>query len=88
MLGVPVRRRRQSRPATSSPSAPSASGTARSPASPVGQLYGFRVDGPWDPAHGRRFNPAKLLLDPYARAITGDAVAGPADALPSTTTIR
>ncbi|MDR1711897.1 MAG: glycogen debranching protein GlgX [Propionibacteriaceae bacterium] len=36
-----------------------------------GQLYGFRVHGPWDPDQGQRFNPAKLLLDPYARAITG-----------------
>jgi len=44
---------------------------------PVGQLYGFRVDGPWDPEHGHRFNPAKLLLDPYARAITGDVTPGP-----------
>jgi glycogen debranching enzyme len=35
------------------------------------QRYGFRVHGPWDPATGARFNPAKLLLDPYARAITG-----------------
>ena len=35
------------------------------------QRYGFRVHGPWDPATGQRFNPAKLLLDPYARAITG-----------------
>ncbi len=43
----------------------------------VGQRYGFRVDGPWDPAHGRRFNPAKLLLDPYARAITGEITPGP-----------
>ncbi len=34
-----------------------------------GQLYGYRVHGPWDPARGLRFNPAKLLLDPYARAI-------------------
>src|SRR6187399_2274421 len=34
-----------------------------------GQLYGFRVHGPWDPARGFRFNPAKVLLDPYARAI-------------------
>ena len=34
----------------------------------VGQRYGFRADGPWDPRHGRRFNPHKLLLDPYARA--------------------
>src|SRR5271166_5312883 len=33
-----------------------------------GQLYGYRVDGPYEPAHGHRFNPAKLLLDPYAKA--------------------
>lgn len=37
-----------------------------------GQQYGFRVHGPWDPASGRRCNPAKLLLDPYARAINGE----------------
>jgi isoamylase len=36
-----------------------------------GQRYGFRVHGPWDPAHGHRCNPAKLLLDPYARAVSG-----------------
>ena len=35
------------------------------------QRYGFRVHGPWSPGTGQRFNPAKLLLDPYARAITG-----------------
>jgi glycogen operon protein len=34
-----------------------------------GQLYGYRVHGPWDPRNGARFNPAKLLLDPYAKAI-------------------
>ena len=34
-----------------------------------GQLYGYRVYGPWDPARGFRFNPSKVLLDPYARAI-------------------
>ncbi|MGH7814144.1 MAG: glycogen debranching protein GlgX [Candidatus Binataceae bacterium] len=34
-----------------------------------GQLYGYRVEGPYDPAAGHRFNSAKLLLDPYARAI-------------------
>jgi isoamylase len=34
-----------------------------------GQLYGYRVHGPWAPADGHRFNPAKVLLDPYARAI-------------------
>src|SRR5690242_15708669 len=36
-----------------------------------GQRYGFRVEGPWAPADGNRCNPAKLLLDPYARAISG-----------------
>jgi isoamylase len=36
-----------------------------------GQLYGYRVEGPWAPAEGHRFNPAKLLLDPYAKAISG-----------------
>ena len=36
-----------------------------------GQFYGFRVHGPYDPASGHRFNPAKLLFDPYAKAITG-----------------
>ncbi len=36
-----------------------------------GQRYGYRVHGDWNPAAGERFNPAKLLLDPYARAITG-----------------
>ncbi len=36
-----------------------------------GQLYGYRVHGSWDPAAGLRFNPAKLLIDPYARAING-----------------
>ncbi|MEO9323562.1 glycogen debranching protein GlgX [Nocardioides sp. C4-1] len=36
-----------------------------------GTRYGFRVDGPWRPAQGLRFNPAKLLLDPYARAVSG-----------------
>ncbi len=36
-----------------------------------GQRYGFRVHGPWDPSQGHRCNPAKLLLDPYAKAIDG-----------------
>jgi glycogen operon protein len=36
-----------------------------------GQLYGYRVYGPYAPAAGHRFNPTKLLLDPYARAIAG-----------------
>ncbi|OGI44603.1 MAG: glycogen debranching enzyme GlgX, partial [Candidatus Muproteobacteria bacterium RBG_16_64_11] len=37
-----------------------------------GQLYGYRVHGPYDPARGQRYNPAKLLLDPYAKEIVGD----------------
>jgi isoamylase len=36
-----------------------------------GQLYGYRVHGPYEPGEGHRFNPAKLLLDPYAKAMTG-----------------
>ena len=34
-----------------------------------GQLYGYRVSGPYDPSSGHRFNPAKLLVDPYAKQI-------------------
>jgi glycogen operon protein len=37
-----------------------------------GQLYGYRVDGPYDPAQGHRFNSHKLLLDPYARRLAGE----------------
>ncbi len=43
-----------------------------------GQRYGFRVDGPWDPARGLRFNAAKLLTDPYARAVDGELTYDPA----------
>ncbi len=37
-----------------------------------GQLYGYRVHGPYEPDKGHRFNPSKLLIDPYAKAIAGD----------------
>lgn len=37
-----------------------------------GQRYGYRVYGPYDPVHGLRCNPNKLLLDPYAKAIEGN----------------
>jgi glycogen operon protein len=37
-----------------------------------GQLYGYRVHGPYRPQQGHRFNPAKLLIDPYAKSIVGD----------------
>jgi glycogen debranching enzyme GlgX len=39
-----------------------------------GQRYGYRVAGPWAPDQGLRFNPQKILLDPYARAISGELV--------------
>ena len=37
-----------------------------------GQRYGYRVDGPWEPEKGLRFNKNKLLVDPYAKAISGE----------------
>ena len=37
-----------------------------------GQLYGFRVEGPWEPEQGHRFNAKKVLVDPYAEAIFGN----------------
>ena len=43
-----------------------------------GQRYGFRVHGEWNPASGALFNPAKLLLDPYGRAVEGDIEWSPA----------
>ncbi len=36
-----------------------------------GQLYGYRVHGPYDPRRGHRFNPNKLLIEPYAKSIDG-----------------
>ncbi|HWC94828.1 MAG TPA: glycogen debranching protein GlgX [Pseudolabrys sp.] len=36
-----------------------------------GQLYGYRVHGPYEPAAGHRFNPAKLLIDPYSKRLAG-----------------
>jgi glycogen operon protein len=42
-----------------------------------GQAYGYRATGPYDPPRGLRCNPAKLLLDPYARAIDGEVRFGP-----------
>jgi isoamylase len=43
-----------------------------------GQRYGYRVHGTYDPHAGLRYNPAKLLLDPYARAVDGDLALHPA----------
>jgi len=42
-----------------------------------GRAYGYRVSGPYAPERGLRYNPAKLLLDPYARAIDGSVRFGP-----------
>jgi glycogen operon protein len=56
----------------------------------AGQLYAYRAFGPWEPARGLRFDPAKVLLDPYARAVVvpdaydRSAASGPGD----TTTSR
>jgi glycogen operon protein len=46
------------------------------------QRYGYRVHGPYDPAQGLRFNPSKLLIDPYAKAIDGAVDWHAASALP------
>jgi isoamylase len=47
-----------------------------------GQRYAYRVHGPWDPAKGHRFNPYKLLIDPYAKAIEGPIDYDAANVLP------
>jgi isoamylase len=49
-----------------------------------GQRYGFRVHGPYEPLAGHRFNPCKLLIDPYAKAIEGDVQWDVANVLPYT----
>lgn len=40
----------------------------------AGQQYGFRMDGPYSPKEGHRFNPHKMLMDPYAKRLTGHPV--------------
>jgi glycogen operon protein len=47
-----------------------------------GQRYGYRVHGPYEPASGHRFNPCKLLLDPYAKAVEGPVDWSAANTLP------
>jgi len=47
-----------------------------------GQRYAYRVHGPYEPERGLRFNPVKLLIDPYAKAIDGPVDYGAANALP------
>jgi glycogen operon protein len=48
------------------------------PTAGPGQRYGYRVHGPYDPAAGQRCDPAKLLLDPYAKAVDGSVIWDPA----------
>ena len=50
----------------------------------AGQCYGYRVDGAYDPSDGHRFNPSKLLIDPYAKAIEGPVRWDAANVLPYT----
>lgn len=52
--------------------------TAHVPGVGPGQHYGFRAHGRWDPASGLRYNPAKLLVDPYARGLEGEMALGQA----------
>ncbi len=47
------------------------------PGTGPGQAYGYRVHGPYDAARGLRCNPAKLLIDPYTRAVRGEVRFGP-----------
>jgi isoamylase len=47
-----------------------------------GQRYGYRVHGPYEPASGHRFNPSKLLIDPYGKAIEGTVEWDRANVLP------
>jgi isoamylase len=47
-----------------------------------GQRYGYRVHGPYEPSRGARFNPAKLLIDPYAKAIEGPVLWDRGNVLP------
>ena len=52
-------------------SRPPMCGTDICPSIRPGQVYGYRVHGPYQPERGHRFNPAKVLLDPYAKALIG-----------------
>ncbi|HEY0217346.1 MAG TPA: glycogen debranching protein GlgX [Cellulomonas sp.] len=51
--------------------------SARVPGVRAGQRYGLRAHGEWDPAAGLRYNPAKLLVDPYAYGLVGEVGYGP-----------
>ena len=67
---VPVRRARPRRSGSCCAARPPQNWHAYLPGIGPGQRYGYRVHGPGSPA-GHRFNPAKLLIDPYAKAVEG-----------------
>ena len=69
---MPVRRRRRASSASRSTERTDHVWHGYVPGVGPGQRYGYRVHGPYDPAAGHRCNPAKLLLDPYARAMDGE----------------
>ena len=71
---LPVRSVRPARDRSASRcrNAPTRSGTAICPTRAPGLIYGYRAHGPYEPQHGHRFNPHKLLLDPYARRLAGE----------------
>ena len=68
---VPVRRGRAPRSASSCSERTAFNWHGYLPLVGPGQRYGFRVHGPYAPGEGHRFNPCKLLLDPYAKSIEG-----------------
>ena len=70
------------RSGSTSPSAPLHTWHCYVPGIGPGQRYAYRVQGPFEPEHGHRFNPAKLLIDPYAKAIEGPIRWDAANALP------
>ena len=68
---LPVRRRRRGARRRRWPRPTRSCSTRYLPGVQPGPRYGYRVHGPYDPANGHRCNPAKLLLDPYAKAVDG-----------------
>ena len=68
---MPVRRGRRRRSASSCTERTAFNWHGYLPLVGPGQRYGFRVHGPYAPGEGHRFNPCKLLLDPYAKSIEG-----------------
>ena len=74
---VPVRRPRQRDARSISSTSTRSSGTPTCRTSRPASGTRYRVHGEYDPASGKRFNPAKLLLDPYAKAVEGQVEVGP-----------